>query len=176
MQILAPIPCNLHGSKSHWIQWGLLLTTHSQDLPETNEGSFTWVAFLNRNNNCIQMDCWRSGTLKIKWRQGTLFVSGLKSSQTHAFIKSLTLWLGWERRDILIHRGEQSNVSNSVGATRGNLPVQEINGNWTLILTIASCIRIFSAATTRPVREAWHPSFNPQLSNSKRASLFLQEN
>ena len=36
-----------------------------------------------------------------------------------------------------------------------------------------SCIIIFSAGAMRPVRDNWHPKCSPQVSSSKRASLFL---
>lgn len=40
-------------------------------------------------------------------------------------------------------------------------------------LTMRSCMNIFSEGTTRPVSDIWDPKCSPQVSSSKRASLFL---
>ena len=48
-----------------------------------------------------------------------------------------------------------------------------LNENKITELTMWSCIIIFSAGATRPVRDIWHPKCSPQVSSSKRASLFL---
>lgn len=48
-----------------------------------------------------------------------------------------------------------------------------LNENKITALTMWSCIIIFSEGTTRPVTDIWHPKCRPQVSSSKRASLFL---